>query len=137
MLLLLPSLYMLQVYDRVLSSGSESTLLMLTLIATFLFILMGGSGMGALADPRRDERAARRAARGPRLRVGVPADARDRRRGRPAAQPLGDLLQLRQFLTGPGLFAFFDAPWLPLYVALMFMFHPVLGVVAIAARRSC
>jgi ATP-binding cassette subfamily C protein EexD len=47
------------------------------------------------------------------------------------AQPLNVLLQLRQFMTGPGLFAFFDAPWMPIYVALLFLFHPYFGVVAV------
>jgi ATP-binding cassette subfamily C protein EexD len=47
------------------------------------------------------------------------------------AQPNGDLSSLRQFLTGNGMFAFFDAPWFPIYVAVMFMFHFWFGVVAI------
>ncbi len=130
LLLLLPAIYMLQVYDRVLSSGSVSTLLMLTLVATFLFIVMGGlewvrSQIVIAASNRLDD-----------LLAGRVFDAVFRQAqtsgGKVAtAQPLSDLLQMRQFMTGPGLFAFFDAPWLPLYIAVMFMFHPLVGVVAI------
>ena len=47
------------------------------------------------------------------------------------AQPLSDLSALRQFLTGNGLFAFFDAPWFPIYIGVMFMFHPWFGVAGI------
>jgi ATP-binding cassette subfamily C protein EexD len=50
-----------------------------------------------------------------------------------SAQPMNDLTSLRQFLTGNGVFAFFDAPWLPIYIAVMFMFHPYYGWVAIAS----
>jgi len=49
------------------------------------------------------------------------------------SQPLSDLSSLRQFLTGNGLFAFFDAPWFPIYVFVMFMFHPAFGYAAIFA----
>ncbi|MEQ1529544.1 MAG: type I secretion system permease/ATPase, partial [Methylococcales bacterium] len=48
-----------------------------------------------------------------------------------SSQPLDDLTALRQFLTGNGLFAFFDAPWLPIYVAVMFVFHPAYGWAAV------
>ena len=130
LLLLLPAIYMLQVYDRVLGSGSVSTLLMLTLVATFLFIVMGGlewvrSQILIATSNRLDD-----------LLAGRVFDAVFRQAqasgGKVAtAQPLSDLLQMRQFMTGPGLFAFFDAPWLPLYIAVMFMFHPLMGVVAI------
>jgi ATP-binding cassette subfamily C protein EexD len=44
-----------------------------------------------------------------------------------STQPLDDLTGLRQFLTGNGLFAFFDAPWMPIYIAILFMFHPWFG----------
>ena len=49
-----------------------------------------------------------------------------------SAQPLSDMTGLRQFLTGNGLFAFFDAPWLPIYIAVMFMFHPWFGWFTVA-----
>ena len=132
LLLLAPTIYMLQVYDRVLSSGSESTLLMLTLILVFLFLIMGGlewtrSQILIVTSNRLDQ-----------LLSGRVFDAMFTQAlnsgGRVAtAQPLNDLLQLRQFMTGPGLFAFFDAPWMPIYVAVLFMFHPVFGVMAVIA----
>ena len=42
-----------------------------------------------------------------------------------------DLLQLRQFITGNGIFAFMDAPWTPIYIGIMFMFHPFFGIGAL------
>jgi ATP-binding cassette subfamily C protein EexD len=132
LLLLLPAIYMLQIYDRVLSSGSESTLVMLTIIAAFLFIVMGGlewvrSQILVATSMRLDHLL------GGRVFDSVFLQSLATGGKVSTAQPLGDLLQLRQFLTGPGLFAFFDAPWLPIYIAVMFLFHPVFGVVAILA----
>ena len=46
---------------------------------------------------------------------------------------MGDFTQLRQFLTGNGLFAFFDAPWIPIYIIVLFLFHPYFGFFAIFA----
>ena len=132
LLLLLPAIYMLQVYDRVLTSGSESTLLMLTLIAVFLFIVMGGlewvrSQILIVSGTRLDRLLGARVFDSVFMQTLASG-------GRVAtAQPLADLLQLRQFLTGQGLFAFFDAPWLPLYIAVMFLFHPAFGAVAIVS----
>src|SRR5690606_27149 len=51
--------------------------------------------------------------------------------GKSTAQPISDLIGLRQFLTGNGVFAFFDAPWFPIYLLVMFMFHPLYGVMTI------
>jgi ATP-binding cassette subfamily C protein EexD len=121
---------MLQVYDRVLTSGSESTLLMLTLIIIFLFMVLGmlewvRSQILIVTSTRLDQLL------GGRVFDAVFAQSLASSGRQASAQPLGDLLQVRQFLTGPGLFAFFDAPWLPLYIAVMFLFHFYFGVVAV------
>jgi ATP-binding cassette subfamily C protein EexD len=132
LLLLMPAIYMLQVYDRVLSSGSESTLLMLTLILVFLFLIMGGlewtrSQILIVTSNRLDQLL------NGRIFDAVFAQALSSGGRVVTAQPLNDLLQLRQFMTGPGLFAFFDAPWLPIYLAVLFLFHPYFFVVAVIA----
>ena len=129
-LMLVPSFYMLQVYDRVIGSGSESTLLMLTLI---LLLLLGS--MGAL-EWVRSRIMVRISTRLDTLLGGRLYDASFRQAlysggMNASAQPLNDMTGLRQFLTGNGLFAFFDAPWLPVYLAVMFMFHPWYGWFAV------
>ncbi|MFG6158412.1 type I secretion system permease/ATPase [Halomonas sp. 1390] len=128
LLMLAPPLYMLQVYDRVLSTQSVETLLMLTLVLGFFFLVMGGL---ELVRSRILVRV------GNRLDIRIHArlySAMFRRslfqRERQSAQPLNDLTSLRQFLTGQGLFAFFDAPWVPVYLGLLFLFHPWLGLFA-------
>ena len=131
-LLLVPSIYMLAVYDRVLASSSESTLLMLTLIAVFLFLVMGGlewirSQILITTSTRLDQLL------GERVFNSIFQLALSSGGKTASAQPLSDLLQLRQFLTGNGLFAFFDAPWLPIYLALMFLFHFWFGVTAVVS----
>jgi ATP-binding cassette subfamily C protein EexD len=129
-LLLMPSIYMLQVYDRVLPASSEATLLMLTLMVLFLFIVMGGlewirSQIMNVTGNKLDNLLNTRIYNA--LFSKTLADG-----GRSiSAQPLNDLQQIRQFMTGPGLLAFFDAPWLPIYILMLFLFHPFFGVVAI------
>lgn len=130
LLLLLPTIYMLQVYDRVLPANSESTLLMLTLITMFLFLIMGGlewlrSQILIVISARLDQ------ALGGRVFDALFAQGAASGGRTTGAQPLVDLQQLRLFLTGPGLFAFFDAPWLPIYIGVMFLFHPWYGLIAI------
>ncbi len=132
LLLLVPSFYMMAVYDKVISSGSESTLLMLSLITVFLFIVMGGlewvrSQILIATSTRLDQLL------GGRVFDSVFAQTLATGGRMASAQPLGDLLQLRQFLTGPGLFAFFDVPWMPIYLVLMFLFHWSFGVVAVVS----
>lgn len=134
LLLLVPSFYMMAVYDKVMVSGSESTLLMLSLITMFLFLVMGGlewirSQILIAASAKLD------ALLGGRVFDSVFAQALANR-GLSGSQAMQDLLQLRQFLTGPGVFAFFDAPWMPIYIALMFLFHWSFGVVAIVAGAT-
>lgn len=125
-LMLVPAFYMLQVYDRVISSGSESTLLMLTLILLLLIATLGAlewvrSRIMVRISTRLDTLL------GPRLYDASFRQALFSGGMNASAQPLNDLTGLRQFLTGNGLFAFFDAPWLPIYLAVMFLFHPWFG----------
>lgn len=130
LLMLVPAFYMLQVYDRVVGSGSESTLLMLTLIMLLLMATLGSlewvrSRIMVRVSTRLDTLL------GPRLYDASFKLARDSGGMQASAQPLSDLTGLRQFLTGNGLFAFFDAPWLPIYLAVMFIFHPWFGWVGV------
>ncbi len=131
-LMLTPTVYMLQLYDRVLSSRSEETLVMLTLIVLAIFITQGA------LEWVRSQILVRVSAKLETLlnkRLFVIAYKKSLYTGGQQAngQPLDDLRSLRQFLTGNGLFAFFDAPWLPIYIALMFLFHPYFGWAAIFA----
>ncbi|MGZ8174227.1 MULTISPECIES: type I secretion system permease/ATPase [Methylobacter] len=125
-LMITPSIYMLQVYDRVVATGNKSTLLMLTLIVVVLFITM------AALEWVRSQILVRVSSRLEMLlneRLFQVAFKQSLYSGgqRASTQPLDDLTGLRQFLTGSGLFAFFDAPWMPVYLALLFIFHPWYG----------
>ncbi len=125
LLYLTPAIYMLQVYDRVLASRSETTLVVLTVLVLGLYALMGvlenfRSAVLIRVGNAVDEVLSKRvftAAFERNLRAG----------GGNASQAMTDLTQLRQFFTGNGLFAFLDAPWLPIYLIVIFFFHPMLG----------
>jgi len=126
LLMLVPSFYMLQVYDRAVGSGSLSTLLMLTLIMLLLMITLGSlewvrSRIMVRISTRLETLL------GQRLFDASFKQALNTGGMNASAQPLSDLSSLRQFLTGNGLFAFFDTPWIPIYLAVMFIFHPWYG----------
>ena len=131
-LMLVPIMYMMLVYDRVVASGSISTLAMLTLIMVFLMAAMGGfewvRSMILVSAGNKIEQNLRDrvfdASFKQALYTGGSANS---------SQASNDLSQLRQFLTGNGMFALFDAPWFPIYVIVMFMFHPLFGITAIVA----
>jgi len=130
LLMLTPTVYMMQVYDRVMLSQSELTLLALSLIALFLL------GALACAEWFRSRVLVRAGLRLDReLATGVfeaSFDAALRQGGQQApARAFADLTQVRQFVTGTGVFAFFDLPWVPVYVAVSFFLHPVLGEIAL------
>jgi ATP-binding cassette subfamily C exporter for protease/lipase len=131
LLMLVPSLYMLQVYDRVIPSKNEITLLMLTLM-----MLGGYLFMSALEYVRSFMlvRIASRMDMQLNKRVYTAAFEQSLKNGGVgnAGQALADLTNLRQFLTGNALFAFCDAPWFPFYLIVIFMFEPSLGVFALA-----
>ena len=129
-LMLVPTFYMLQVYGRVVTSGSISTLVMLTIIMTVLMVTMGAlelvrSRIMVRVSSKLDILLSRDLYRASFKRA-LDSGGMDS-----SAQALNDLTGLRQFMTGNGLFAFFDAPWLPIYIAVMFMFHPWYGWMAI------
>ena len=130
LLALTSSLYMMQVYDRVLGSRNEVTLAMLTVMALVALLAMAGLELvrGRLM-----------------VRIGLWLDRqlgsavlttsirRVLRGGERSAQGLRDLSTFRTFLTGPNMFPLLDAPWVPLYLLVLFLLHPVLGWIATAA----
>ncbi len=125
MLMLVPTIYMLQMYDRVLGSRNELTLIMITLITVGLFLLLAGLEwvrsrilvrVGAQFDAALNSRV-----------FNAAFETNLRTNGANAGQALSDLTNIRQFITGNGLFAFFDAPWFPIYLIVIFILHPVLG----------
>lgn len=125
MLMLVPTFYMLQVYDRVLASRNETTLWMLSLIMLGLYLLMSALEW---VRSRLLVRAGIRMEEALNERVFTAAfEANLRKAGGSPGQALQDLTGIRQFLTGNGLFAFFDAPWTPIYLLVIFYMHPMLG----------
>ena len=129
LLMLAPTLYMLQVFDRVMLSQNEFTLISLTLIVTLFFAVMGfaewvRSRLLVRAGVRFDEF----------LNSRVFKSSFDANLNLMASNPVqsfSDLTNLRQFLTGNGIFALFDTPWTPIYMAVLFMMHPWLGLVSV------
>ena len=131
-LMLAPTFYMIQVSGRVVPSSSTSTLIMLTLILTVLMVTLGSlewvrSRIMVRISNRLDILLSRDVYRAS-FRKALSSGGMDA-----SAQSLNDLTSLRQFLTGSGLFAFFDAPWLPIYTAVMFLFHPWFGWMTVGA----
>ena len=126
---LTPALYMLQVYDRVLASNNTTTLLMLTLLVLGLYAL---SGMLEFARSSVLIRVGNRFDMMLNQRVFTAAFERNlRKQGGNPSQAIHDLTNLRQFLTGNALFAFFDAPWTPIYIGVTFLVHPLLGFITL------
>jgi len=130
LLMLTGPLFMLQIYDRVLSSRSEATLLALLILVTGLFAMMGllefvrgrvlaraGARFQSLLDTRVMTAVLRRSV--------APAE---RSRPNTAAR---DLEAVRQLLAGPAPFALFDMPWAPIFIAVIFVFHPLLGWISV------
>ena len=130
MLMLTAPLYMLQIYDRVLSSGSQPTLVALTVLAVGMMLVMGGlevirSRILVRIGTRLDQQLSDHVFTATFERS-LGAAQIDR------GQALRDLEAVRQFLTSTAPFALFDAPWTPVFIAVIFLFHPLLGFVAVA-----
>jgi PrtD family type I secretion system ABC transporter len=129
LLLLVPPLYMLQVFDRVLASRSGETLFVLTVAAVLALVVMAllevvRARLLALAGAAVDR------SLGPRVLDGLLAQTA-RLSGGAYLNGLRDVNTMRTFLGGAGLTALFDAPWLPIFLLVIFLFHPVLGLVAL------
>lgn len=128
LLMFVGPLYMLQIYDRVLSSRNEMTLIMMTAIAIALLLSYGlleftRSRLLVRAGMQFDEVLANPVFhRVVKQQTAMP--------GGNAQIALSDIDKVREFMTGQGILAFFDAPWVPLFLALCFAFHPWLGIVA-------
>src|SRR5208282_1339745 len=123
-LILVPSIYMLQIYDRILSGRNVTTLLVLTLVA------IGLVAVYSALDMVRSQIMVRIGGRlnellGGRVFSAIFKSAVLRADGG-SSQAVRDLDTVREFMTGQGLFALFDAPWMPIYTALVFLIHPVL-----------
>jgi type I secretion system ABC transporter, PrtD family len=131
LLMLAPSLYMLQVYDRVLPSRNEVTLLMVTIMAVGAYLFVSALEwvrsfilirIGAKLDEKLNKRV-----------YTASFEQSLRKSDGNAGQALQDLTTLRQFMTGNALFAFFDAPWFPFYLLVIFLFNIWLGVFALVS----
>ena len=128
-LMLAPSLYMLQVYDRVLTSRNETTLVFLTLLLVGAFIFMGAleairTWVLVRVGARLDHELNARVFNATFERSLIQA-------GSNATQPIHDLNTLRQTLTGPALLTVFDAPWMPIYLLVISLFSIELGIFAL------
>ncbi|MGF6432261.1 type I secretion system permease/ATPase [Bradyrhizobium elkanii] len=121
-------LYMLQVYDRVISSASEITLLMLTLALLLAFMALAGlDAVRARVLTRTSIRLDRKIA--PRAMTAIIDHSA--KIGGARSQLLRDFDTFRQFITGSGIHAIFDLPWAPIYIAVIFALHPLLGAFAL------
>lgn len=130
LLMLTGPLYMLQVYDRVLSSRSEQTLIALTALVIGLYALMAmldgirSAMMVRIASVFESQLSPSIFRANAKLAVLATHD-----QGRP--DPVRDIDQCRQFLSSSGPLALFDLPWLPIYLGLVFIIHPMLGFLAL------
>lgn len=131
LLMLTGPLFMLQVYDRVLGSRSEATLVALTVLVALLYLLMGFldyargrilARVGAEFQTKMDRRVFEAVLK----RSVVPME-----RAAPATG-LRDLESVQRLLSSPALFAVFDMPWVPIFIGAIFLFHPLLGYLALA-----
>jgi ABC-type protease/lipase transport system fused ATPase/permease subunit len=121
-------LYMLQVYDRVISSASEVTLVMLTIALLIAFLALAWldavrARVLTRASIRLDQKIV--------ARVMTAIIDRSASFGGARSQLLRDFDTFRQFITGMGIHAVFDLPWAPIYIAVIFVLHPALGAFAL------
>ena len=133
LLMLTVPLYMLQLFDRVLMSRSDETLFFLTLAAVGALLVMSGLDVmrsrilvrvSAWLEQRLGPEALSRAVSGllESQTYGV--------------QALRDIAQVRQFIASPAIFSLFDAPWVPIYLLVIYLLHPTLGAIALSGAMA-
>ncbi len=132
LLMLVPAFFMLNVYDKAVGHNSMPTLWVLSGLTLFMFLVLGfmervRSYLLVAVSSKLDEIIS------PSLFQAVFDDAALKGPKGVSIQPLSDLASLRQFLAGSGIFALFDAPWLPVYLIVLFLFHPLLGWMGVFA----
>ena len=130
-LMLSGSLYMLQVYDRVIPSRSVATLIGLSLIVLIAYLMLGY--FDALRS-RMLSRVATMFDAGLQEQIHTALATLPLRGAKPMLmqQPLRDLDQIRAFMSGMGPTAFLDMPWIPIFLIALFLFHPLIGMAALA-----
>lgn len=129
LLYLASPLYMLQIYDRVVTSGSETTLVMLTLVLLAAFLALAGLDLVRAAILTR---ASARLDRLLSARI-LAASVETPSQGASPSQPIRDFDTFRQVITGSGIHALFDLPWSPIYIGIIFLLHPWLGFFALGS----
>ncbi len=129
LLMLTPMLYMLQIFDRIFISKSVLTLLTISGIIIFFYLISSLSGyirsriiiaLGIKLEKKVNEKL-----------FNVSFEERLRKQVKNPVSYLDDLTIVRQWLTGAAVFAIFDLPWVPVYVLIMFIMHPLLGYVSL------
>lgn len=129
LLMLTSSIYMMQVFDRVLVSRSGETLIMLSLIALMALSAMAGLDVirtrimhkvGGWLDDQISP-----------VVLGMSITVALGREGRKSPEKLRDLSEVKAFLSGPSIIPVLDAPWMPVFLGFMFLLHPVLGWIAV------
>ena len=129
LLMLTMPIFMFQVFDRVLSSRSESTLFLLLLMAIVALAVQAAlDAIRAFSFVRISGWIDRRI--GPVLLSSLIADALDRG-AQPNSNPLRALATLRSFLTGPGMLTMLDVPWVPVFIIIIFWVNPAMGITAV------
>ena len=129
LLMLSPTIYMLQIFDRVLSSQNLTTLAVVSIVTLFMFLIMAFSEWARSVtlvntSVRIDRALSERVFKASFLSYLLPDN--------PArSKAFGDLTVLRQFMTGNGVFVFFDLPWIFIFLGVLFLLHPLLGIWAL------
>ncbi|TIQ42396.1 MAG: type I secretion system permease/ATPase [Mesorhizobium sp.] len=129
LLYLASPLYMLQIYDRVVTSGSETTLVMLTLVLLAAFLALAGLDLVRAAILTRASARLDRLLSPKILAASVETPSQ----GASQSQPIRDFDTFRQVITGSGIHALFDLPWSPIYIGIIFLLHSWLGFFALGS----